>query len=115
MSFVSSLFGGGGGGERMPDYMPGQSPSEQAERRANELSQSMLEESRKQTAAAEAETARLKGIETDKQAQADKLAADEEDRRQQRIRGGGIQKFMTAGYTGYGDSRALGTGMTLGG
>jgi hypothetical protein len=115
MSFMS---GGGGSAEMMPMYMPGESPPEQEARRAQQESRgqanAMLEETRRQTDMAVAETGRLRGIEADTKAKADKEAADEETRRQSRIAGGGLQRFMTAGYTGYGDSRPLGTALTLG-
>ena len=115
MSFMS----GGGSSERMPDYMPGESPSEQSARRAQQESRTqadaMLSEQRRQTDLAVAETERLRGIESGVAAKADKEAKDEETRRQSRIAGGGIQRFMTAGYTGYGDSRPLGSALTLGG
>jgi hypothetical protein len=108
MSFLS----GGGTPERMPDYMPGQSPQEQEARR---YSNAMLAEQKRQTDVAVAETERLKGIEAGVTAKAETEKKDEEQRRQQRLVGGGIQRFLSAGYTGYGDSRPLGTGLTLGG
>jgi hypothetical protein len=108
MSFLS----GGSSQERMPDYMPGQSPQEQA---ARKQADAMLFEQKRMTDSAIAETERLKGIEAGVAAKAETEKKDEEQRRQQRLVGGGIQRFLTAGYAGYGDSRPLGTGLTLGG
>lgn len=111
-----SFFGGGGGGPPWPtDYLPGQSPQEKAVRQSGETANAMLQEQRLQRADAEAQTEETRTIAQAAQAKADKEAADQEDTRQQRLRGGGIQRFMTAGYAGYGDSRALGTALTLGG
>lgn len=118
MSFVSSIFGGGGGppaGGWPTDYLPGESPPEQAAREARKQTQLLVEEQGRQRSELEAAAAELKKTQADTQLKADQAAAEEESARQQRLRGGGIQKFMTAGYSGYGDSRALGTGLTLGG
>jgi len=105
-------FGSSAPAERLPDYMPGQSPQEQeARRHAN----AMLAEQQKQTNIALSEAERLRGIEATTAAKAETEKKDEEQRRQQRLVGGGIQRFLSAGYTGYGDSRPLGTAMTLGG
>ena len=89
MGFV---FGGGGG---------------EGTESAKRISENQIAEQTKDRYAAEAETVRLQGIEDKAQAKIDKETDDEETRRQQRLRG--------AGYVGYGDSRPLGTGYTLGG
>jgi hypothetical protein len=118
MSFVSSVFGGGGGpppGGWPTDYLPGESPPEQAVREARKQTQVLLDEQTTQQKQAADIAASDKAIADKKQADADQAAADEENLRQQRLRGGGIQRFMTAGYSGYGDSRSLGTATTLGG
>ena len=105
-------FGSSAPAERMPDYMPGQSPQEKEARRHADA---MLSEQKKQTNLAVAETERLRGIETEVAAKAEATKVEEEQRRQARLVGGGIQRFMTAGYAGYGDSRPLGSALLLGG
>jgi hypothetical protein len=117
MSFTSSVFGGGGGpppGGWPTDYLPGESPTEQSLREAKKQTQILLDEQSQQQAASAKTAADTRAIGDQKQALADTAAADEENLRQQRLRGGGFQRFMTAGYSGYGDSRALGTATTLG-
>lgn len=116
MGFTSSIFGGGGGpppGGWPTDYPFGK-PEDAAVTEAKKQTQILLDEQSQQQQDAEKTAADTKAVADAKQAQADQAAADEENLRQQRLRGGGIQRFMTAGYSGYGDSRSLGTAMTLG-
>ena len=111
-----SFFSGGSKGPPWPtDYLPGQSPQEQAARKSGETAQAMLEEQKLQRADNEAQAEEIQLKADTEQAKADKLAADDESMRLQRIRGGGLQRFMTSGYGGYGDTRTLGQANLLGG
>jgi hypothetical protein len=110
-----SFFSGGGGQTSWPTDYPFGSPQEQAAKKSADVAQQMLNDQRAQAASNEAEAQRVQGLADAEQAKTDATAAQEESLRQQRIRGGGIQRFMTAGYSGYGDSRSLGTATTLGG
>ena len=117
MGFTSSIFGGGGGppaGGWPTDYPFGK-PEDAAVTEAKKQTQILLDEQSSQQQQASQKAAADKAIADKTQADADQAAADAENLRQQRLRGGGIQRFMTAGYSGYGDSRALGTATTLGG
>ena len=110
MSFVSSIFGGGGGPTAAAD-VPARPAAEQAATQARERSSRWSRRQGRQRA----EPSAAAGSKTETPGSRPTGGCRRGERRQQRLRGGGIQRFMTAGYAGYGDSRALGTGLTLGG
>lgn len=110
-----SFFSGGGGQTSWPTDYPQGSPAEQAAKKSGEVAQQMLEEAKLTRADNEAQAEEIQLKADAEQKKADKLATDDESLRLQRIRGGGLQRFMTSGYSGYGDTRTLGQANALGG